>query len=192
MMEKYISIYYRLCDVTDGQNELIEEFSKDYPYHCILGIGELLDEFERQISEIEAGHEFDITLRPEQAYREYSNEKVVEIEKETFVVDGAFDSENVYEDAVIPLRDEDGNYLKGIVMEVRDNSVIVNLNHPLAGRVLNFHGGVIENREASNKDVNNIIEEYDCVGNHCNCNCNCEDNNSKHQGECRCRHRRRE
>lgn len=192
MMEKYISIYYRLFDVTDGRKELIEECSKDCPYHCILGIGELLDEFERQISEIEAGHEFDITLRPEQAYGEYSDEKVVEIEKETFVVNGAFDSENVYEDAVIPLRDEDGNYLKGIVMEVRDNSVIVNLNHPLAGRTLNFHGAVIENREASKKDINNIMEERNCAGNHCDCNSNRENNNSKHQGECRCKHRRRE
>ncbi|MGI6242957.1 MAG: FKBP-type peptidyl-prolyl cis-trans isomerase [Prevotella sp.] len=168
-LKKYIITSYQLHDITNGQKKLIEETSADHPFSFITGMGLLIEEFERQLMNLEIGNKFDFALPPEQAFGMYSDEQIVELEKQAFYIDGKFDDKNVYQDAIIPLQDEDGNRFYGRVMEIANDMVKLDLNHPLAGRTLNFSGEIIENREATSEEVSQMKAMLNGQHNHCQC-----------------------
>ncbi len=182
---KYINASYQLYDVTDGKKELLEETTADQPFTFISGLGLLLDAFERQVVDLEQGSEFDFVLTPAQAYGEHSDEHVVELDKETFYIDGQFDEKNVFVGAVIPLQNEDGNRFNGQVTSVTDTAVTVDLNHPLAGRTLNFVGKINENREATNDELSQFVGKVTGQGEGCGCGGNCGCGGDEGDG-CRC------
>lgn len=188
-INKYINASYKLYDTTDGENELLEETSAEQPFVFISGMGIVLDAFEKQVSNLEAGSKFDFTLAPEDAYGVHGDDRVVELDKNVFYIDGQFDEKNVYVDAVIPLQNEDGNMFSGQVIEITADKVRVDLNHPLAGRTLNFRGEILENREATNEEMAKFAEAISGNGHQCGCGGDCECGNSHEQGECCGKHK---
>lgn len=84
-------------------------------------------------------------------------EHVVELDRAIFTIDGKFDKEHIFVDAVVPLQNEDGNRFYGKIVEVGEEKVKVDLNHPLAGETLHFVGEVLENREATEDEVRSMI-----------------------------------
>lgn len=193
---KYIRASYKLYDVTDGNRELLEETREDTPFSFISGLGILLDGFERQVVDLGVGEKFDFELSPELAYGEHLDSHVVELDKTTFYVDGHFDDKNIYLNAIVPLQNEDGNRFNGQVVEITADKVVVDLNHPLSGRTLNFQGEILESREATNEELSKFVEQVsgsgscscggDCGGS-CGCggggDCGCGGNGG---GECGC------
>ena len=73
--------------------------------------------------------------------------------KTIFEIEGKFDSERVVEGAVIPLMTSEGQRINGSVVEVKDDVVVMDMNHPLAGCDLNFVGEITENRPATNDEL---------------------------------------
>ena len=65
----------------------------------------------------------------------------------------------------------DGQRFHALVLEVKDATVIVDLNHPLAGKDLHFKGEVVTMREASNEEIQNFVN---AMGGGCNCGGDCE------------------
>ena len=43
----------------------------------------------------------------------------------------------------MPLSDDEGNEIVGMVVEVKEDAVLVDFNHPLAGLDLHFEGVVV-------------------------------------------------
>ena len=168
---KYIKAHYRLYNVTDGKKDLIEQTTDGKPFDFISGLGIALEAFEKQLVPLQAGDEFNFTLNPEEAFGQYFDERVVDLDKNLFVVNGKFDSENVYEDAVIMLQNQDGERFNARVLEINDDKVKMDLNHPLAGLSLRFEGQIMENRDASNEELANYINSMQggchCQEGHC-------------------------
>ena len=46
---KYISVAYKLYDITDNKQELIEETAKDKPFVFLSGFGTTLEDFESNL-----------------------------------------------------------------------------------------------------------------------------------------------
>lgn len=181
-LNKYISVAYQLYDVTDGQPELIEQTSPERPFDFISGFGITLEDFEKAIVDLNTGDTFDFTLQPEQAYGEYVDARVIDLDKQIFVVNGKFDSNNIYVDAFVPLQNEDGNRFMGHVLAISDDKVKMDLNHPLAGKTLNFKGHVVESREATNDEIQHFVNKMsgECGG--CGGNCeHCGNEGEKHK-----------
>ena len=181
---KLITVSYQLYDVTDGQNELLEQTTDGQPFSFISGLGIALDAFEQAIMPLEKGADFDFTLTPQQAYGDYVDERVLGLDKNIFTVDGHFDDKHVYPDAIIPLQNADGQRFNGQVVEVTADKVKIDLNHPLAGRTLNFRGQIIESREASNEELSAYVAQLQggCGG--CGGGCDdCESGCGHHDGE---------
>lgn len=168
---KYITVAYKLYTIEDGERELIEEAKVDHPFQFISGLGTTLESFENQIVNLKKGDNFDFTIPSGDAYGDFDDDHVIDLPKHIFEVDGKFDAEMIKEGNIVPLMDSEGRRLNGTVMEVKEEVVVMDMNHPLAGADLNFVGEVVENRAATNEEVQGMINMMSGGG----CNCGCDD-----------------
>jgi FKBP-type peptidyl-prolyl cis-trans isomerase SlyD len=171
---KYITVAYKLYAIEDGERELIEEAKVNHPFQFISGLGTTLESFENQIINLKKGDKFEFTIASEDAYGEYDDDHVIDLPKHIFEVDGKFDAKTIKEGNIVPLMDSEGRNLTGMVVEVKEDIVIMDMNHPLAGADLNFIGEVVENRPATAGEIQGMINMMTSEG--CNCGCSsCED-----------------
>ena len=176
---KYVSIEYKLYVVDNGRKALVEKTMPEKPFIFISGFGIALDALEAKLLDMNKDAEFDITLTKEEAFGDYYPERVVELEKDVFNINGHFDAEHIYQGAMVPLQNEDVTKFMGLVKDVTDTKVVVDLNHELAGRTINFTGKVLENRDATEEEINKMIKmmtgECGCggCGGQCGGDCNC-------------------
>jgi len=102
---------------------------------------------------MQAGDKFDFVINNEDAYGEYDDESVLDLDRAIFEIDGKLDEEMIFEGNVVPLMDNEGNRVNAQVVSVDEVHVKVDLNHPLAGENLHFKGTVLEVREATEKEL---------------------------------------
>lgn len=189
---KSIAVDYKLYVIENGEKELQEETSAGNPFRFLSGFGMTIPGFENAIAPLAVGDTFDFTLSKDDAYGDYYAERVLDLDKQMFCIDGKFDDEHIYIDAIVPLQNQDGNRFMGHVLEISDSKVKMDLNHPLAGKELNFVGSVVESREATNGEIQAMINHMtggggcggcgggcnggcggDCGGD-CNCDGDCD------------------
>ena len=188
----FVAVSYTLYTVDGEKKEKIEEAPASKPFEFITGFGVTLDEFEKQIAQLDKGADFEFQLSKEQAYGDFEQERVLDLDRSIFQINGHFDHENIFEGAVVPLQNEDGNRFYGRVLEIGADKVKMDLNHPLAGKTLCFSGKVIDKREATNQDIQNLVNFLS--GEHsCGCGCGCDDcggdcDDHHHDGGCGCGH----
>jgi len=175
---KYIAVSYRLYTTDENGKHLVEETKEGQPFSFISGFGFALDKFEEIITNTAQDEAFSFTLTKEEAYGEYHEEYVLDLDREAFFVDGRFDYEHIYKDAIIPLQNEEGTRFNGRVLEVGEEKVKIDLNHPLAGEELTFEGKVLESRDATEAEINNLMKRLTggcggCGGGCDSCGDNC-------------------
>ena len=153
MENKYITVAYKLYSIEDGEREFTEEATVEHPFQFISGLGLTLDAFEEQIKGLNAGDKFDFTIACTDAYGEYDEDHVIDLPKDIFLIDGKFDNEHIKAGDIVPLMTAEGQHINGSVVEVKDDVVVMDMNHPLAGCDLNFVGEVVTSREASNEEL---------------------------------------
>ena len=188
----FVAVSYTLYTVDGEKKEKIEEAPASKPFEFITGFGVTLDEFEKQIAQLDKGADFEFQLSKEQAFGDFEQERVLDLDRSIFQINGHFDHENIFEGAVVPLQNEDGNRFYGRVLEIGADKVKMDLNHPLAGKTLCFSGKVIDKREATNQEIQNLVNFLS--GEHsCGCGCGCDDcggdcDDHHHDGGCGCGH----
>ena len=172
---KYITVAYELYTTEDGERELMEKATAEPPFQFISGLGTTLDTLESQIALLNKGDQFEFTIASEDAYGEYDDAHVLDLPKSIFEIDGRFDNERIYAGNVVPLMDSEGRRLNGTVVEVQPETVVIDMNHPLAGASLTFIGQVIENRLATNEEVQGMVNMMsgESEGG-CGCGCGCD------------------
>jgi len=158
MEHQFLAVHYQLYSVKDGERTLEEQTIREHPFQFISGFGVSLDALEKQVLGMEKGTEFDFTLTPAEAFGEYDPEGVHKLARETFVIDGRFDAQNIYPGAIITLTDGGENQFMAHVLKIDNDGVTVDTNHPLAGKTLHFTGEVIENRPATEDEINALIK----------------------------------
>ncbi len=137
----------------NANGEIIEETKAGDPLMFLYGNGQMLPKFEEHLSTLSTGDDFEFTLSSDDAYGEMDQDAIIDLEKSIFTVDGKTDDEMLTVGNVIPMRDDQGHMLQGIVVSVTDDLVRMDFNHPMAGNVLHFKGNVIEVREASAEEL---------------------------------------
>lgn len=179
---KLIAAHYQLFTINEnGERKLMEETSDEQPFVFITGFGVALDALEEQLAPLERGAKFDFEVEKAQAFGDYDPKRVLNLDKQMFVVDGHFDSKNIFKGAHIPLKNEDGNFFVGTVLGIGDKDVTVDLNHPLAGNRLNFKGYIIENREATNDEIQTMLNHLNGGG--CGGSCESCEGGCSHHGK---------
>jgi FKBP-type peptidyl-prolyl cis-trans isomerase SlyD len=148
-----VSLNYRLHE-DDATGEFLEETYGTEPLSFIFGVGMMLPAFEENIENKVLGDSFDFTLQPEDAYGDYQEEAVVELPIDTFKgVDGQIDRAALLTGTPVNMQDQEGRAYRGVILETKMESIIVDFNHPMSGRVLHFSGEITEVRQATPSEL---------------------------------------
>jgi len=152
--DKVVSInYYLTASKDNGPEELVEETTKEHPFVFLFGFGGVLPDFESNLFGKSTGDKFDFRVDALGGYGNYEKEYVVKIDRNAFIVDGKFDDSRVKVGRDVEMSDAEGNPLVGKVMEITEEHVEMDFNHPLAGYDLHFIGEVLDVREASKEEL---------------------------------------
>lgn len=163
-----IGIDYKLYVIeADGTAVLEEETTKQEPFRYLSGFSMTLEKFEKETAALNIGDSFDFTLTKDEAYGDYYEDRVLMLDKQMFCINGKFDSENIQVDALVPLQNADGQRFLGHVLEITDTQVRMDLNHPLAGKTLNFKGTIVEKEVASPQEIQAMIAHLTGQGGGC-------------------------
>lgn len=166
---KHITLTY---DLTVGEEkELMESATTEQPLEFIFGTNSMLEAFESNLNGLSKDDLFSFVLSPEEAYGEYDDERVVELPKDIFKVEGKIDEDILVEGNTVPMMDASGNRLMGSVVTVDDEVVTMDFNHPLAGETLHFDGKVIGVRDASPEEIAALFSGGDCGCSSGGCGC---------------------
>ncbi|MDR2585364.1 MAG: FKBP-type peptidyl-prolyl cis-trans isomerase [Prevotellaceae bacterium] len=143
--QKVVAITYDL----EVDNDIIQSVGEERPMEFIYGTGHLLPKFEEHLLSLQADDRYDFILEAADGYGLEDKEAFVELSKEMFMVDGVIEPELLKVGRVLPMSDSQGNRLHGSIDEVREDTIIMNFNHPLAGENLHFSGKIVWVRDAT-------------------------------------------
>lgn len=173
-----VQLHYQLNEADNGA--MIEETKEGQPLEFIYGMGLMLPAFEAELAGLQSGDKFDFVLSPDNAYGQVNEDLKVELPRDVFLVDGKFDSEVVFEGAIVPMNTADGQVVEGLVTKVGDELVSMDFNHDLAGKSLHFTGYVQEVHEPTQEEYNRYFgHHHGCSG------CGC-DHHAEHHHGCSC------
>ncbi len=149
---KVVSVHYTLTEGT-AEGQLVESTQGRDPLMFIYGVGMMLPEFERNLQGLKAGDNFAFSIAAAEAYGEYDNNALVEVPKNIFEQDGKIPDGLLEVGNMLPLQDQDGNRLDGMVAWVGLDKVKLDFNHPMAGVDLFFTGHVEALRDADANEL---------------------------------------
>ena len=184
---KVVSLTYEL--IVDGV--LADKADENRPLEYIHGTGMLLPKFESEVEGKEPGEEFAFTLTPEEGYGTYDENRLIDLPKEAFMMDGKVRDDLLVIGKMIPMVNDSGQVVNGIVYLVDDDKVTMDFNHPMAGKTLNFTGKVVEVREATEKELQ---KGHPCRHHHHDDECchkgkgECHGEGKHHHGDGECCH----
>lgn len=101
------------------------------PLEFEAGSGQIIKGLDKEVQGMEVGQEKDVRIEPSLAYGDRNPELVQTVPKEKLPME-------VKQGQMILLGDPDGNKFPAVIADVTKDLVKIDLNHPLAGKHLNF------------------------------------------------------
>lgn len=145
---KYFEIAYKLYRVNpDGSETLVHEVSAEDPDRAIYGMTlGFVEALEEAVKGQEKRFKFDFYAEPDKAFGPYSEQDIYTVPRQNLLIDGKFDEKMFTPGNLIPLQTPDGFRVDGLVVELKPDAVVLDLNHPLAKDRVHFVGEVTEVR----------------------------------------------
>ncbi|RLJ70764.1 FKBP-type peptidyl-prolyl cis-trans isomerase SlyD [Hydrogenivirga caldilitoris] len=141
-----VSFHYTLKDKETGS---VIESSKEggQPVSFLVGAGEIIPGLESRMLGMTVGESRDIEVPAEEAYGPRNPELIQKAPREYF--------QNVPLEKGLPLQAQtpEGKVINMVVVDFDEQTVTVDMNHPLAGRDLVFEIEILDVREASPDEI---------------------------------------
>jgi FKBP-type peptidyl-prolyl cis-trans isomerase SlyD len=135
----------------------------------MFGKGQIIPGLENGIVNMSIGERGNILVQPEDAYGEYNSEATQEVPSDQFAGIELAVGMTLYGQG------EDGGTVQVTVKEIKGETVVIDFNHPLAGKALMFSVAVNNVRDASAEEAmtgipaeNKPAEDESC-GTGCGC-----------------------
>lgn len=112
------------------------------PLEFVAGVGKMITGFDDAVLGMAEGEEKTVTLPPEKAYGMPDERRVVEWPKNNFT-----EPDKLVVGQPVPATTSDGAPVEGIIKEIKGNTIVVDFNHPLAGKTLTFWIKIVKIQE---------------------------------------------
>lgn len=126
---RLVSFDYTLT--VDG--EVIDDSKERGPLQYTQGKGEIIPGLARQLDGMQAGEEKLITVSPAEAYGEINPDAIREIDRSELPADTELEA-----GMMLQVQTKEGQLLPVKILEIKEKSVLLDFNHPLAGKTLTF------------------------------------------------------
>jgi len=130
----------------DAKGTVIDQ-SNDGSFAYLHGVNNIIPGLECALAGKKAGDELTVIVKPEEGYGLREESKLQEVSKTMFE-----SNSDIVVGSQFHAQEPGGEVLVVTVMEVNDEYIVVDGNHPLAGVELNFDVKVIEVRDASEEE----------------------------------------
>ena len=129
-------------------DEVVDSSEGREPLEFLQGAGNIILGLEREMLNMAIGESKKVTISPAEGYGEIDNEAFMEIPTNQF-------PENVPVEVgtELEVKNEEGEPAYVRIDKVENNIALLNFNHPLAGKELNFDVKVISIREPSEEEL---------------------------------------
>lgn len=162
--DKVVSIHYI---ATDESGAVVDSNTDFEPLEYLHGYGNILENLEKELTGLMVLQEKKVLLSPEQAYGDFNPELVIEVSRQQFPQGGeAIEMGNV-------VQSSDGQQL--FVTDIDGDKIILDGNHPLAGRTLHFSVTIKNIREATGEELahGHVHGNSHTDEDHCGPDCGC-------------------
>ena len=112
-----------------------------HPIEFEVGKGQVIPGFENAVIGMNKGDEKEIKIPPQEAYGEKNPDLLKKIPKEQLPEDA---KDKIQPGMVLGMQTPKGQQIPVPVVDVSDSDVTLDLNHPLAGKTLNFKIKVVD------------------------------------------------
>lgn len=142
---KVVSINYQVTDFLT--NEVIDSNKDGKPLEFITGCAQVIEGLEQQIINANVGDSLTFSVNPEQAYGVRNPELMQEVDR------NQFNDIELEKGMTLFGQAENGTPVQVIVADFNANSVLIDYNHPLAGKTLNFQVEILDARDATHDEL---------------------------------------
>lgn len=182
---KFVALSYELTSGSFG-GEVKEKATEESPLSFIYGAGLMLPKFEEHVLGLKPGDAYEFCVKSDDAYGPVFEDRIVDLPKDIFKVEGEVDESLLVVGNVVPMMDSSGNRLQGTVKKIEADQITMDFNHPMAGEDLYFKGSVLEVRQATDEELAQAagVNSGGC-GSGCGCGSGADECGSD-QGSCGC------
>ena len=130
-----VSFDYTLTE-TDGK--VIESSKGKQPLKYTHGRREMIPGLEKELTGMKVGGEKHVTVKPEDAYGPMNKNAFQEVAKEKLPPNG------LKVGAVLAAKSAEGQVVPMRVHEIKEKTVVMDMNHPMAGKTLVFDVKIVD------------------------------------------------
>lgn len=130
-----VTLNYR--GVLEDGTEFDSSYVKGEPLTFTAGTGQMIPGFDSAVMGMAAGEKKVFTVDPEDSYGERNPDAVQQMPRE------AFGGGELVVGAIVQGQNANGQQMMATIAGISDDSVVVDLNHPLAGKELTFEIEVV-------------------------------------------------
>jgi len=139
-----VSLVYTLQ--VDG--EVIDSSEEDDPLQFIQGEGDIIPGLEGALYDMEIGESKNLVIAPKDAYGELNDEAFIEVPKDQFPANIPLEL-----GTELQVRNPEGDVMDARIDRIDEDSVLLDFNHPLAGKILHFDVKVTALRPATEEEI---------------------------------------
>jgi FKBP-type peptidyl-prolyl cis-trans isomerase SlyD len=134
-------------ELTNAEGEQLDSSRGDDPLAYLHGHRNIIPGLEEALAGKKPGDEFMVTIDPDGAYGHYDDSLILTVTRQAFDMEGDLEVGMQFH-----AQFQDGERIV-TVKAIRDDDVIIDGNHPLAGETLTFKVEVIDVREATEEEL---------------------------------------
>ncbi|MFT3767072.1 MAG: peptidylprolyl isomerase [Minicystis sp.] len=132
----------------DQRGETVDRVSREEPLTYVHGYAQIVPGLERQIEGLHAGEKGTFDVDADEAFGERDEDAVFAVNRTDFP-----DADDVVVGDEFMAEGPDGEPIAMRVVEVREDALVVDTNHPLAGQRIRFEVEVASVREANEDEI---------------------------------------
>lgn len=135
-----VTLHFSL-ELADGS--VVDSNFEGTPGTFTMGDGSLLPGFEAALTGLQVDEVVDVLLPAEQAFGEVNAGNVQVLPRQRFAALLANSTDPVQPGTVLSFTDAGGFEIPGVVKSIDDATLVVDFNHPLAGREIRFKARIL-------------------------------------------------